>query len=84
MTSFDEALDGGWREFRERLATRMETLGGRIPLFIKQRDDRVRRHFVAVRRGRDEVPVWVSSNSAVEPAQRLDRSHHVRDLARAS
>ena len=75
MGSFDEALESAWRDFREVLADTMETLrDGRIPLFIKQRDDRVRRHFVAVRRAGDEVVVWVSSNSAVEPAQRLGRS----------
>ena len=72
---FDAAVEGAWRHFREVLADTMETLrDGRIPLFIKQRDDRVRRHFVAVRRSGDEVVVWVASNSTVAPDQRLSRS----------
>ena len=72
---FDAAVDGAWRHFREVLADTMETLrDGRIPLFIKQRDEAVRRHFVAVRRSGDEVVVWVASNSTVAPDQRLSRS----------
>lgn len=60
----------------------METLrDGRIPLFIKQRDDAVRRHFVAVRRTGDEIVVWVASNSAVAPEQRLGWSS-LADLRR--
>lgn len=79
---FDAAVEGAWRDFREVLADTMETLrDGRIPLFIKQRDDAVRRHFVAVRRAGDEVVVWVASNSTVAPEQRLSRSS-LTDLRR--
>lgn len=82
MGSFDEALESAWRDFRDVLADTMETLrDGRLPLFIKHRDDAVRRHFVAVRRTRDEIVVWVASNSAVAPEQRLSRSS-LTDLRR--
>lgn len=81
MTSFDETLDGAWREFRERLATRMETLGGRIPLYIKQRDDEVCRHYVAMWRIDDKVVAWFPMNSAVDSGQRLSRAS-LTDLRR--